>query len=214
MELTLDWPGLVKPRVTECMEWLQSDAENGGAVGCAWRQPVEEDGASSRLCPSGLSLVSPEMSHDDILIPMVMASIGGAFVSWWSHKDGASSIGWVLLYIRDTQSSRAFPPIWGYNKCVTRKDPEWPGCGNPFPLFMSVIFCYSNPEGLRQHPIFRQFSKPHAIGTKVQSTDLVWCNTVTVGWQFAAGFHKDSWGFCLLGSMARMINNYLILLFS
>ena len=154
MELTLDWPDFVKPRVTECMEWLQSDAENGGAVGCAWRQPVEEDGASSRLCPSGLSLVSPGMSHDDILIPMVMASIGGAFLRWYNYKDGASSMRWLHICIETYRGPKPFPPVWGYNKkFVTRKDPAWPRSGNPFPLFISLwYFVIATPEGLRQHP--------------------------------------------------------------
>ena len=58
MELTLDLPGLVKHRVTECMEWLQGDAENEDAVECGWRQQLEEDGTSSRLYPYGLNFVS------------------------------------------------------------------------------------------------------------------------------------------------------------
>ena len=152
MELTLDWPGLVKPRMTECMEWLQGDAENGGAVGCAWRRPVEEDGASSRLCPSGLSLVSPGMSHDDILIPMLMASIGGAFVSWWSHKDAASSMRWVLLYIRDTQSSRALTPFEDTISVWPERTLNDQAVEIHFHCLCLWYFVIATPEGLRQHP--------------------------------------------------------------
>ena len=137
------------------MEFLQDDAGNEDAVECGWRQPLEEDGASSRFCLRwSQALCPPEMSYDEIQIPMVMASKGGTFVRWWSYEDGASSMRWVLLCIRDTQSSQALPPFWGYNKkTVTRKDPEWPRCGNPFPLFISLwYFVIANPEGLRQHP--------------------------------------------------------------
>ena len=59
---------------------------------------------SQTLCP-------PEISYDEILIPMVMTSIGGAFVRWWSCKDEASSMRWVLLYIRDIHSSRALSRV-------------------------------------------------------------------------------------------------------
>ena len=59
---------------------------------------------SQSLCP-------PEISYDEILILMVMTSTGGAFVKWWNYKDGASSMSWVLLYIRDPQSSRALPHV-------------------------------------------------------------------------------------------------------
>ena len=144
MELTIHWLGLGKPRVIECMEWLQGDAENEDAVECGWRQPLEEDRGSSclyllwsqPLCP-------PEISYDEILIPMVITSIDGSFVRWWSYKDGASSMRWVLLCIRDTQSSLALRPVWQYNKkCVTKKDPEWPHCGNPFPLFISLWYFF------------------------------------------------------------------------
>ena len=46
-----------------------------------WSQP---------LCP-------PEISYDEILIPMVMVTLGAVFLTWWSCKDGASSMRWVLL---------------------------------------------------------------------------------------------------------------------
>ena len=59
-----------------------------------WSQP---------LCP-------PEVSYYEILIPMVMVTPGGAFVKWRSYKDEASSMRWVLLCIRDAQSSRALLP--------------------------------------------------------------------------------------------------------
>ena len=59
---------------------------------------------SQSLCP-------PEISHDEILIPMLMVSIGGAFVRWWSYDDKDSSMRWVLLYIRHTQSSRALSRV-------------------------------------------------------------------------------------------------------
>ena len=141
MELTLDWPGLVKPRVTECMEQLQGDAENEDAVECGWRQPLEKDGASScfyllwsqPLCP-------PEISYYEIQIPMVMMSIGGTFVRWWSYKDGASSMRWVLLYMRHTELPNP-SPLWGYNKkCILLNAPSWPRCGNPLPLFLSLWY--------------------------------------------------------------------------
>ena len=154
MELKLDWPGLVKPRVIECMEWLQGGAENGGAVECGWRQPLEEIGACSHLSLRwSQTSCSPEISYDEILIPMVIASIGGTFVRWWSYEDWASSMRWVLLCIRDTQSSRALPPVWGYNKkCVTRRTLHDHTVEIHCHCHKTVIFCYSNPEVLRQYP--------------------------------------------------------------
>ena len=106
-------------------------------MGVQWG--VREDGQRRRMEPAhvcvcdGLNLVSP-----------------GNFI-WWnpdSHRYGIhrwclSEVielqGWSLLnersafMHRDTQRSQGFPPIWGYNKkCVARKDPAWPCCGNPF----------------------------------------------------------------------------------
>ena len=40
---------------------------------------------SQPLCP-------PEISYDEILIPMVMLPLGEAFVRLWSCKDGPSSM--------------------------------------------------------------------------------------------------------------------------
>ena len=153
MELKLDWPGLVKPRVIECMEWLQGDAGNEDAVQCGWRQPLQ-DGANSCLYLLWSQILCPsEISCDEILIPMVVVSIGGAFVRWWSYKYLASSMRWVLLYMRHTELQNP-SPLWGYNKkcillnasCMTTL---WKSIAI---VFKSVIFCYSNTEGLRQHP--------------------------------------------------------------
>lgn len=60
MELTLNWAGLVKPRVIECVEWLQDDAGNEDAKSV--ESALEEDGASSLLYLLWSQLfVSPEI---------------------------------------------------------------------------------------------------------------------------------------------------------
>ena len=97
------------------MQWRVGDDSPWGGwarspLYLLWSQP---------LCP-------PEISYDEMLIPMEMASIGGAFVRWWSYEDGASSMSWLFLYIRDTQRSRALPPcedtgrsVWPERPCMT-----------------------------------------------------------------------------------------------
>ena len=217
MELTLDWPGLGKPRVMECVEWLQGDAGDEDAVESGWRQPLGR------------------MSQITFVSHMVSAFVSPRNFIWWNPDSHGYGIhrrsfceamelwGWSLLselsaFICKRHTDLPSPPfVWGYRKkCVTRKDPAWPRCGNPFPLFLSLWFSFviatqkDRDSGLT---ILRQFSKPCAIYTKVQSIYLVWCNTVIAGWQFVAGFHNESREFRLLGSMTRMMNNCLILWF-
>ena len=61
------------------MEWLQGDAGNEDAVECGWQQPLEEDG-DTFVSAMVSAFVSPEISYDEILILMILVTLGGAFV--------------------------------------------------------------------------------------------------------------------------------------
>ena len=98
-----------------CRKWGCSGAWVTAAPGGGWASSPLYLLWSQPLCP-------PEISYDEMLIPMEMASIGGAFVRWWSYEDGASSMSWLFLYIRDTQRSRALPPCEDTVRSVW---PEW-----------------------------------------------------------------------------------------
>ena len=77
------WAGLVKPREVEHIEWLQDDAGDEDEVERGWSQSLEEDGASSPLYLLWSQPLYPqEISHDAILIPVVMVSVDGAFGGW------------------------------------------------------------------------------------------------------------------------------------
>ena len=154
MELTLDLPGLVKPRVTECMEWLQGDAENEDAVECGWRQPLEEDEASSHLYLQWSHNLCPRKFHlmkswfQSLWYPQVVPFWGDRIIRMEPPQ-------WEECFYAWRHTELPSPsPVWGYNKkCVTRKDPPWSRCGIPFPLFISPrYFVMANPEDLRQHP--------------------------------------------------------------
>ena len=66
--------------------WVTT-APGGGWAGSPlyllWSQP---------LCPL-------EISYDETLILMVMVTLSGAFVRWWSYKGGASSMRYEHFYI-------------------------------------------------------------------------------------------------------------------
>ena len=83
-----------------CRKW--------GSVECGWRQPLEEEEPVHICICYGLSLCIPQKFH---MMKSWFPSIGGAFVKWWIYKDGASSMRWPLIYIRDTQSSQALPHV-------------------------------------------------------------------------------------------------------
>ena len=107
------------------MQWRVGDDSPWGGwarspLYLLWSQP---------LCP-------PEISYDKILIPIVMASIGGVFVRWWSYKDGASSMNWVLLYIRDTQISQSLPRVTIQREVCDQKGP----CMTTLWKSISIVF--------------------------------------------------------------------------
>ena len=76
----------------ECMEWQQGDARNEDqwSVGddSHWRRKSQFTFVSATVS----ALHPPEISYDEILIPMVMLPLGEAFVRLWSCKDGPSSM--------------------------------------------------------------------------------------------------------------------------
>ena len=145
--------GLVKPRVIECMEWLQGDAGNEDQWSVGDDSHCRRKSQFTFVSAMVSTFVSPRNfiwcnsdSHG-------MASIDGAFVKWWSYKNGASSMRWVLLHIRDTQSSRALPPCEDTEEVCDQKGPCMTMLWKSICIvFKPVIFCYSKPEGLRQHP--------------------------------------------------------------
>ena len=166
MELTLDWPGLGKPRVMECVEWLQGDAGDEDAVESGWRQPLGR------------------MSQITFVSHMVSAFVSPRNFIWWNpDSHGYGNPRWGLCEVMELQGWSLFnemsafiyerhtelpsPPfVWGYSKsCVTRKGPAWPRCGNTFPLFLS-LWCFviaTQKDQDSSLTIFRQFSKPHAL---------------------------------------------------
>ena len=112
------------------MQWRVGDDSPWGGWASSplyllWSQP---------LCP-------PEISYDETLILMVMVTLSGAFVRWWRYKGGASSMRYECFYIEETHRAPEPSPVWGYSKkCMTKKDPAWPHCGNSFSLFLSLWY--------------------------------------------------------------------------
>ena len=99
------------------------------------------------------------MSQFTFVSAMVSAFVSPRNFIWWNPDSHGYGIhrrsfceamelwGWSLLselsaFICKRHTDLPSPPfVWGYRKkCVTRKDPAWPRCGNPFPLFLSLWY--------------------------------------------------------------------------
>lgn len=79
-KVQLTWPGIVKPRVIECV-WngckVMQEIKDAVGVGdnSPWRRMSHITFLSAMV-----SIFVSQILHDEILIPMLMVSIGGAFV--------------------------------------------------------------------------------------------------------------------------------------
>ena len=133
--------GFVKPRVTECMKFLQDNAGNEDAVECGWRQTLEEDRAP--LCLYLLQsqpLCHPEISMLKSWLPWWSCFIGGDFGRRWRME----LPGWDdWFYIWDTQSSLAFSRREDTIRSVIQSEERliWSHCENPFLLFIILWYC-------------------------------------------------------------------------